>query len=411
MKPIDLVKRFSGLTATLLLGLSFSNCNGGTPSIVGGPSDFGGAGKGGTGKGGTPGGAGAGGSASPFSGQLIHLDAAVSSGNGGANGTGGAAVAPTGDANCGVQTSSTTLQPTDVLLLLDRSGSMSWSIDDDCCCTSTCTSSAATCLSTASCTVRWPTLISAINTTMLQATGINWGLKLFPSQPPSGVPLALTDPCAVNPGVEVNIGAGSATTLQTQIASGSTSGGTPTASAITTVTQYMRTLSDTNTKVILLATDGKANCQVGSDDTTASDVDNAVVAIKAAFAAGFKVHVIGIGPSVGNLDNFAKAGGTDHYYPASSAKDLVSALATISKAVASCTFAMSQTPPDPNNLAVYLNGKLVSKDDANGWGFGSSSQTVVLNGTTCNQITSAPTSKVQVLFGCPGQQPPPEIIF
>ena len=43
--------------------------------------------------------------------------------------------APSVDANCGITTSETTRQPADVLLVLDRSASMDYSIAEDCYCT------------------------------------------------------------------------------------------------------------------------------------------------------------------------------------------------------------------------------------------------------------------------------------
>jgi hypothetical protein len=165
-------------------------------------------------------------------------------------------------------------------------------------------------------------------------------------------------------------------------------------------------VTDQNAKVILLATDGEPNCKVGSSSTT-SDVDGTIAAIGAALTAGYQVYVIGIGTEVGNLDNFAVAGGTDHYYPATSAAELAAALDTISKAVASCTFEMSQTPPDPSNVAVYLDGVLVPMNADNGWAFGASAKTVILTGSVCEQVTTGGASRVQVLFGCPGQPPPP----
>ena len=74
-----------------------------------------------------------------------------------------------------------------------------------------------------------------------------------------------------------------------------------------------------------------------------------------------------------------------------------------------CTFALAQTPPDPNNVAVYLDGNLMRKDDPNGWSFGATSQTVVLTGTMCDAITAGTATQVQVLFGCPGSLPPPTL--
>jgi hypothetical protein len=122
----------------------------------------------------------------------------------------------------------------------------------------------------------------------------------------------------------------------------------------------------------------------------------------------FLVYVIGIGPQAAltNLQSFAAAGGTTNYFPATSPQALTDAFASISKAVTTCTFNLSSTPPDVNNIAVYLDKSLVAKDGANGWSLGANSLTIVLNGSTCDKITSGAATQVQVLFGCPGTSPP-----
>lgn len=338
---------------------------------------------------GTSGGPGVGGNGVP----IVLPDAAV--GTGGAAGT-----PPTSDANCGMQTSNTTREPADVLLVLDRSGSMNESIAADCCCTSTCRQliSIKQCPDTSACTERWPALMSAVNTTITKTSGIGWGLKLFSS--PRGF-----DSCFVSSGVDVGISDGSAA-VATAIAGANPLNSTPTAKAVTAATAYLQALKDQHAKVMLLATDGEPNCRPGSLDPSAPDVDGTLTALQAAVAAGIRVYVIGIGPSVGNLDNFAKAGGTEHYFPATSAAELAEALGAISRVVSSCTFTLSQLPPDPSNVAVYLDGKLVAKDPTNGWAFGAGNQTVMLNGGACTAISAGAGGKVQVLFGCPNQAPP-----
>jgi hypothetical protein len=247
-------------------------------------------------------------------------------------------------------------------------------------------------------------LTSAVNATLTSTSGsISWGLKLFSS--PNG------GSCTVNNGVEVPISTSSVTTIQAQIAAVNPGNNTPTAQAIQAATAYLQTVKDQNAKYILLATDGEPNCASGGNTTpnggnTTPNVQGTVDAIAAAKTAGFLVYVIGIGPSVGNLDNFAAAGGTTHYFPATSPQALTDAFASITKAVTTCTFNHSTTPPDVNNIAVYLDKNLVQKDASNGWSYGPNTQTIVLNGTTCDQITSGKASTVQVLFGCAGSSPP-----
>jgi hypothetical protein len=384
MKHAILVERFTRVTVSLLASVALLAC--GDSGTLGGSDKL------------------AGGGATGSSVAISLPDASLAGGGGaGGAGTGTPGPAPTGDANCGTQTSSTTKTPTDVLLVLDRSGSMNFSIAEDCCCSNSCRQAVSIklCASTSNCTERWPALTSAVDTTVRNTTGINWGLKLFSTR-------GAADSCSVGNGVEVSTGGGAAA-VESAIANASPLGSTPTAKAITAATAYLQTVNDGNNRVILLATDGEPNCKAHATDPSTSDVDGTTAALQAALAAGFRAYVIGIGPSVGNLDNFARAGGTDHYFPATSAADLVNALAAISKAVSSCTFTMSQSPPDSNNVAVYLDGKLVAQDAANGWTFGTNSQTVMLNGSACSAITSGTASKVQVLFGCAGQAPPDQI--
>ena len=299
-----------------------------------------------------------------------------------------------GGANCVVMQVAASHVPADVLLVLDRSGSMNYSIAQDCYCTSTV--GTPVCADLSGCTTRWPALTAAVDTTLTSSTAINWGLKLY-SWPAGGT-------CSVSTGVEVQISAASVPIIQSQMANVSPANNTPTAAAIATATAYLKTVGDVNSKAILLATDGDPNCAGGA--ATASDVTGTVAAIAAATRSGFPVYVVGIGPSVGNLDNFARAGGTGNYYPATSPQDLTNALKAITTAVATCSFTLTTVPPDASNVSVYLDKSLVPKDVSNGWSFGANNQTVVFAGSYCAAITSGAASNVQALFGCLGAGAP-----
>jgi hypothetical protein len=85
---------------------------------------------------------------------------------------------------------------------------------------------------------------------------------------------------------------------------------------------------------------------------------------------------------------------------------LTKALASISVAVASCTFTLKTHPPDVNNIAVYLDTHLVPKNDSNGWSLSADGNAVTLNGDYCTKISSGEATEVQVLFGCKGYDPP-----
>jgi hypothetical protein len=328
---------------------------------------------------------------------VFNLDASaiVRGGSGGGDGPSGQT--PTDDANCGSKTKSTTKQPADVLLVLDRSGSMDNDIAVECACAGRGGGDVPACSDQNTCKDRWTTVSTAVVTTVSSTPDILWGLKLYST---SG-----RDTCYVSSTIEVPVAANSAGDIQSIIQSTSPGNNTPTAAAITAATTYLKGVTDQNKKVILLATDGQPNCKSGSDSRTA-DVEGTLNAIKAAYAAGFLVYVIGIGPSTGNLNDFAIAGGTAAYYPATSPDQLAAALASISTAIASCSFTLDTVPPDVNNVAVYVDKILVPKEPINGWSFGISTQVIELNGSTCEKVKASTTGSVQVLFGCPGQQIP-----
>jgi len=302
--------------------------------------------------------------------------------------------APTGDANCGAVTHETTRQPVDVLLVLDRSGSMDYSIASDCyCTTNTALGGGTLCPDTKDCTTRWNSVEPAVKTTLESSKYVNWGLKFFPSGSSS---------CGVTSTMEVSVASDSAATIQTQIDTATKSLSTPTAAALSAATAYLKTVKDSNKKFILLATDGEPNCGGTPANINNSDVPGATTAASAAETAGFPVYVVGIGPNLDNLTQIAKAGGTTDYFQVSSPEQLAKALSDISNMVGSCTYKVDATPPDPNNIAVYVNKQKVDQGTNDGWTYDSSAQAIVLAGSYCDDILAGKDTTVQILFGCPG---------
>ena len=278
----------------------------------------------------------------------------------------------------------------DVLLVLDRSGSMNYSINQNCSCDPY-SNPQVVCDDLSNCMTRWSTLGEALGITLSSTPFLHWGLKVF-SSPDVG-------PCAVTGGVDVPVGADTTAAIQAQIAAIAPAGETPTAAAILAATAYLETQADTNSKVILLATDGDPNCGGSVPSVYNDDVEGTTLAIKQARNAGFLVYVIGMG-KVGNLEDFAQAGGSGSYYPGQSPEEITHALAAISKA-ATCTFALASMPSDPTGVAVYLDKTIIPQDASEGWTFGANARTVLLHGSFCDRTLSDPTSVVQVLFlGC-----------
>jgi hypothetical protein len=308
---------------------------------------------------------------------------------------------PTADANCGLLSSDTVRQSVDVLLVLDRSSSMDWSIADECYC-ATSTSTGTRCDDPTNCTTRWNALKPAVQTTLSTSKYVNWGLKFFTTPNTTGN-------CGVSKTMEVQVKPDAADEINSQIDRANLGPSTPTAAALTAATDYLKTVSDTNKRFILLATDGEPNCPAGGTWST-SDVTGASNAAAAALAAGFPVYVVGIGPSLDNLTALAKAGGTNDYYPVSSPEQLAQALSSIGKAVGSCTFQSKDAPPDPNNVAVYVNKQLIQQNADDGWKYGATPQEIELTGSYCEHITAGEDTSVQILFGCPGAPPFPPFV-
>jgi hypothetical protein len=310
--------------------------------------------------------------------------------------------APTEDAHCGLTSSSTSRQRVDVLLVLDRSASMDYSITEDCYCVRSASTPGTVCTDTTNCTTRWDAIKPAMTTTLSETQYVNWGLKFFASPNSSN--------CVVTNAIEVAVAEDSAAKVQTQINSATLSLSTPTAAGINAATAYLKTLTDSNKKFILLATDGEPNCGGTPANINTIDLTGANNAAAAAFAAGFPVYVIGIGPDLSNLTQTAKAGGTTDYYPVTSPKQLADALSSISKFVGSCSFKAEEVPDDPNNIAVYVNKQLVAKDSNEGWTFGATNQDIELKGSYCDQITTGQETTVQILLGCSGAPPFPTFV-
>lgn len=308
---------------------------------------------------------------------------------------------PTLDANCGISISDMSQEPADLLLVLDRSTSMSWDMARD---NLECAPSSTTCQQ------RWFTVTRTLEEVLKSSSGkIHWGLKLFATPMAGGSKVDATENCYVSPGVDVAVGPGTSTNIKNTIQGTGPLGYTPTLLSLKHGIEYLKNLSDPYQRYILLATDGEPNCDGASDTVSgAVQVNHVISEINAATEAGIKVFVIGVGPTSGvrNLDKFAVAGGTQHYYPATSATELVQALASIVGQVASCTYTLSSIPPDPNNLGVYLDKQIVSRNVSDGWTLSPNQRSVVFSGSYCEGIRAEHYHQVQVYFGCPNGELP-----
>jgi hypothetical protein len=352
---------------------------------------------------------GAGGTLAGAGGVVINTSAvaqggaAGTGGEGGSSGASGSGGSPV-EGTCGDLTITPNRVPVDVLLVLDRSSSMEYSITGDCYCALTSTSQGSLCQPVpANCATRWSAVVPAVDQTIAASPNLNWGLELFSAPNAASCSVSLTPqvPLAVNGGA----------TIQALLPTLKLALYTPTATAINNANLYLQSVKDGNDKVILLATDGEPNCkngQVNADDDTAA----AVAAATSAARNGFPVYVIGIGPSqaLSNLQQIAVAGGTTDFYHADSPQALATSLSAISKIVAStCEFQTPQAPPDATLVYVYVDKQLITQDanpTDDGWMFGATSSNIVLTGSYCTNLLNGAPAPVQIIFGCAGYSPP-----
>jgi von Willebrand factor type A domain len=328
------------------------------------------------------------------------------SGGGGPLGTGGSQRGTLGsDAGsmdvpvCGLFHAPLEKQPPDVLILLDRSASMTEQVlppGFD-------AGMFVTCLLLGNCPMtasKWVTMTGALNSSvMASAATVNYGLKFFPDD--AG--------CGVMDGVAVPIAASNAAAMNSAMAMTAPGGFTPTATALASAGQYLKGLTRPNPRFVLLATDGEPTCGAGGGNM-GSDAQASIAAVTNLAAAGIPVYVIGIatqGMADTTLNAMATAGGrprngTPAYYPVQTAADLSGALSAIGGQIASCTFTVKppEPPADPNNVAVKANGMTVPKSTTDGWQFGPSMTSIEITGSWCAQIQAGTITDIQAVFAC-----------
>lgn len=310
----------------------------------------------------------------------------------------------TPETNCGVEKFPIERVPAELLLVLDRSGSMENGLTNE--------------RQAPAGMTRWDVALTALDKVIMQTQGgVIWGLKMYPVGGECGV----MDGAEVAP--NINNYMGMLSSIRMNAPGGGTTGRTPTRIAMEKAVAYLKTRTTMNPKYVLLATDGQPNCapamagQRGNGD----DVMGAVASVDAAAKAGFKTFVVGIATAGtaahDTLNQMADKGLMPRmdpmvrYYSAVSQQELSTALEAIAGQVGSCTFKLGRKPPSPNDVAVDVDGKRVMRDPThtNGWDYtGDDYTSIVFYGSSCEQLKTAAISisSVQFIFGCANQPIP-----
>jgi hypothetical protein len=335
-------------------------------------------------------GTGSGGSSNPGAGGDVGL-----------SGTAGQAAGQCGQGNVSIMA-----VPPDILIVQDKSGSMD---EDD---------GGSTCKNGCGANSKWSQITAALNMVVASTqSSINWGLKFFSDN----------DACDASGAPVVGVAAMNATAIAKAINATGPGGNTPTRDAITYGVSYLASLTDTNPKYLLLATDGLPNCPMGcsrmsNPSSSCTMTDNpsedkaAEQAVAMALQQGFKTFVIGIGnvsSAVNTLNQLAMNGGeaqtsgATSYFAATDPTALESALTTIVGVVASCEISLAGAPTGFSNVAVSAQTTAgttiqIASDPTNGWSYGPNNQSIILNGTSCTNLKNGTYSNFQFYYACPG---------
>ena len=292
------------------------------------------------------------------------------------------------DASCGMQSQDIAVEnlgdPPDLLIVLDRSGSMSSPIP----------AFPPTFVS------KWQIMRDALNAAVTQRQDqIRFGLSEFPTD----------DDCAVAPtALRVPIDLGQAPEVASYFGARNPNGNTPSDLGLqAALTHYNSIPANPAGRYVLFATDGEPTC-TATEQTT-------IAAVTALANAGIKTFVLGFGGafvSGGVLNGAALAGqvprpgGPPHYYAANNAAELSAALQTIAGGliVPSCSYQLATLPPVPDDVTVTLNGSPVPRSTmhTNGWDYHPDAMTITFFGTYCDQIIAGAVGNVAFSYGCPG---------
>lgn len=303
----------------------------------------------------------------------------------------------------------------EVMFVLDRSGSMAFSLDGS-----------------MGPPRRWDVLHDALATTLpaYQDT-LAMGAYVFPRRFDGG----LARSCDVTRAIDLEPTLfGAAAVLQ--ILEGTDPwGATPTASALTFVSDtVVARVTPDHSATVILATDGGPNCNPALDvatcvctaadpmgsptcfgmPTNCLDDARAVDAVAALASRGVATFVIGLDADTEPsermaLEEMARAGGRPNphpgepaYYTARRPDQITTALDEIERSITRCTLRSPSQPDDPDALSVLLDGTPIPRDRSHmdGWDWTDTTfAQVTFFGAACERVAGS-TSDPEVVVAC-----------
>jgi hypothetical protein len=271
---------------------------------------------------------------------------------------------------------------------------------------------------------RWRAMVNALNTFVSSpmSAGLGAGLNFFPKSAPGTNTL-----CNVNdyrvPNVAIDLLPGVAPRIAASLAAQTLGPGTPTTPALEASLAYAKAekiARVTRDVAVVLVTDGQP--------TQCNSTIDATAAIARTYATGsppVRTYVLGIGPSVANLNTLAQAGGTApaHLIESGGEAELVAAFNAIRDNSITCDYEIPMRPGEVLDytlvniqVRIGVNGPLmmVGKVDnaagcgpAGGWYYdrpvppgNPPPSKITLCPATCDPLVLTAGSHLDMLVGC-----------
>lgn len=315
---------------------------------------------------------------------------------------------PQDDPGCVGETIVLDAEVPNVVLVLDKSGSMT---------TNTWTPEGA-----GNPVTRWNSLHGVVSEVVNTFEDrINFGAALFPLMGVS--PEAHEAACGVADAAEVAVAPqnGSAILSAIPAANAMTYGGTPATAGILNALDALGDAPEDEPAAMVLVTDGVANC-AGDSDTSDQYDDALPQTVKDAYDNdGIATYVVGINISDDDdneagvnprekLNEVAHNGGMpqsgeDAFYNVADASELNDALDAIAARVV-CTIPLSTPPTRPNHVEVRIAGETVERVDdcanGNGWRFTTDQgpfHSIELCGSACTDLQAE--RQLETEYACP----------
>lgn len=267
--------------------------------------------------------------------------------------SGGSEGSTGGPTPCQVEKTNIVPTPSDVLLVLDKSGSMSmqkWDHDDN---------------PQTPTVTRWNSLHGVVESIVTKFNKtVNFGVKLYPKIDAGSY--EDVGACIVNPGVEVEVAPMNAAKVLAGIpaAEFAVLGGTPMETGLKEAYKYLQALDPNKQRFALMVADGEIS------KTCAGEVyKEALGAVKGAHDMGIPTYVVGIDvdPMVSaDLQSLATAGGKSNpnnpqgFYETTSQIELQAALQQIVDDTLSCVIDVVPEPSEPELFEVWLGKNQVA---------------------------------------------------